>query len=201
MFAAKGKVFCGGGDLNEMLSETDPENSIVKTATIFHAAIARLAHINAPVVMAVDGSVGGAGLSIVASGDFIFASEDIKFVSAYTGAGLTPDGSATYYLAKHVGLMRAKEMFLTNRTLDARTAESWGLVNRVVPHDAVMNEAMGMAKKFAAGATEAFGSVKSLLNSSYSNGLETQLDCEARSIGKAIARPDSQRRIAAFLAK
>ena len=83
--------------------------------------------------MAVNGTAGGGGFSIVLSGDYVIASERAKFVSAYTSSGLTPDGSSTYYLAKHVGLLRAKELMLTNRVLTAAEAQAWGLVNKVVP--------------------------------------------------------------------
>ena len=78
---------------------------------------------------------------MVLSGDYVIASDRAKFVSAYTSSGLTPDGSSTYYLAKHVGLLRAKELMLTNRVLSAAEAQAWGLVNKVVPPETVMDEA------------------------------------------------------------
>ena len=67
------------------------------------------------------------GFSVVLSGDYVIASEKAKFVSAYTSSGLTPDGSSTYYLAKHVGLLRAKELMLTNRVLSAVEGAGLGL--------------------------------------------------------------------------
>ena len=83
------------------------------------------------------------------------AADSAKFVSAYTALGLTPDGSSTYYLAKHVGLLRAKELLLSNRALSAEEACAWGMVNRVVPDDQLRDEAMVLARGFAAGATKA----------------------------------------------
>lgn len=199
VISAKGDVFCGGGDLEELgAGADDSDGHVTKLARMLHASIAGFSHIDAPVIIAVQGFAGGAGLSLVAAGDFVVASEEAKFVSAYTAAGLTPDGSATYYLAKHVGLMRAKELFLTNRVLSAAEAKKWGLVSRVVPASDVASEAMGLAKTFSKGATGAFGQVKRLLGNSYSNGLETQMEDEARSIGKALRTADAKQRIAAF---
>jgi 2-(1,2-epoxy-1,2-dihydrophenyl)acetyl-CoA isomerase len=138
---------------------------------------------------------------MVLSGDYVIASERAKFVSAYTSSGLTPDGSSTYYLAKHVGLLRAKELMLTNRTLTADEAQSWGLVNRVVPPGALMDEAYATARQIASGPTKAFGGVKKLLDTSFSDGLETQLDRETRSIADMMRTNDGPAGIAAFLAK
>ena len=116
---SNGKMFCGGGDLAEMDAAPDKHAHLTRMATVLHAGLIRLARIDAPVIMAVNGTAGGGGFSLVLSGDYVIASERAKFVSAYTSSGLTPDGSSTYYLAKHVGLLRAKELMLTYRVLTA----------------------------------------------------------------------------------
>ena len=84
---------------------------------------------------------------MVLSGDYVIASEKAKFISAYTASGLTPDGSSTYFLAKHVGLLRAKELMLTNRLLTAQEAMEWGLVNKVVPYEELEAEGVQWAKE------------------------------------------------------
>lgn len=198
---AVGKMFCGGGDLAEMDAAPDKHAHLTRMATMLHAGLIRLARIDAPVIMAVNGTAGGGGFSVVLSGDYVIASEKAKFVSAYTSSGLTPDGSSTYYLAKHVGLLRAKELMLTNRVLTAAEAQAWGLVNKVVPPESVMNEALAMAKHIASGPTQAFGGVKRLLDTAFSDGLETQLDRETRSIADMMRTRDGPAGIAAFLAK
>lgn len=196
-----GKMFCGGGDLAEMDAAPDKHAHLTRMATMLHAGLIRLARINAPVIMAVNGTAGGGGFSVVLSGDFVIASDRAKFVSAYTSSGLTPDGSSTYYLAKHVGLLRAKELMLTNRVLTAAEAQTWGLVNKVVPPETVMDEAHTMAKHIASGPTKAFGGVKRLLDTAFSDGLETQLDRETRSIADMMLTDDGPAGITAFLAK
>lgn len=198
---ATGKMFCGGGDLAEMDAAPDKPIHMTRMATLLHAGLIRLARIDAPVIMAVNGTAGGGGFSMVLSGDFVIASEKAKFVSAYTSSGLTPDGSSTYYLAKHVGLLRAKELMLTNRVLSAVEAQVWGLVNKVVPPETVMNEAHTLAKQIASGPTKAFGGVKRLLDTAFSDGLETQMDRETRSIADMMRTEDGPAGIAAFLTK
>jgi 2-(1,2-epoxy-1,2-dihydrophenyl)acetyl-CoA isomerase len=196
-----GKMFCGGGDLAEMDAAPDKPAHLTRMATLLHAGLIRLARIDAPVIMAVNGTAGGGGFSMVLSGDYVIASERAKFVSAYTSSGLTPDGSSTYYLAKHVGLLRAKELMLTNRVLTAAEAQAWGLVNKVVPPETVMDEARAIARQIASGPTRAFGGVKRLLDTAFSDGLETQLERETRSIADMMCTKDGQAGIAAFLAK
>jgi len=196
-----GKMFCGGGDLAEMDAAPDKPAHLTRMATLLHAGLIRLARIDAPVIMAVNGTAGGGGFSMVLSGDYVIASERAKFVSAYTSSGLTPDGSSTYYLAKHVGLLRAKELMLTNRVLTAAEAQAWGLVNKVVPPETVMDEARAIARQIASGPTRAFGGVKRLLDTAFSDGLETQLERETPSIADMMCRKDGPAGIAAFLAK
>ena len=196
-----GKMFCGGGDLVEMDAIADKHTHLTKMATLLHAGLTRFSHIDAPIIIALNGTAGGAGFSLALAGDYVIASDKAKFVSADTASGLTPDGSSTYYLAKHVGLLRAKELMLTNRVLTASEAQEWGIVNKVVTSEVVMKEAYIMAKQFASGPTKAFGGVKRLLNTAFSDGIETQLDHETRSIANMMRTNDGPAGISAFLAK
>ena len=146
-------------------------------------------------------AMGGGGFSMVLSGDYVLASEKAKFISAYTASGLTPDGSSTYFLAKHVGLLRAKELMLTNRLLTAQEAMEWGLVNKVVSPESLLDEAKALATQFAQGPTKALGGVKRLLDTAYSEAIEAQLDKETRGIADSMLTEDGPAGIAAFLAK
>ena len=90
---------------------------------------------------------------------------------------------------------------LTNRVLTAQEALDWGLVNKVVAPEAVLLEAQKMAKHIASGPTKAYGGVKRLLDTAFSDGLETQLDRETRSIADSMRTDDGPAGIASFLAK
>lgn len=202
LITGKGKMFCGGGDLAEMDEAGEGQGAMLThMATILHQSLIRFARLDAPVVMAVNGAAGGGGFSLALSGDYVFASDKAKFVSAYTASGLTPDGSSTYFLAKHVGLLRSKELMLTNRVLTAAEAQEWGIVNRVCAPGDLMEEARSLVEKFAAGPTKAFGGVKRLALTAYSDTMETQLDHETRSIAAMMDTHDGPHGLNSFLHK
>ncbi len=199
VMTGSGKMFCAGGDLKDFAAQGDDMPAyITELATYLHAAVTRFQRMDAPLVIAVNGMAAGGGLSLVASGDIVIASDDAAFTCAYTNAGITPDGSSTYFLAKHVGLLRAKELVLTNRRLSAQEALDWGLVTRVVPSDQLLSEARALASQLAAGPTKAFGGAKRLLLSAYSGTLETQLEDESASITKQVKDHDGREGIEAF---
>ena len=199
---ATGKMFCAGGDLKEFNAQgRDIAAFITSVATPLHNAITRFQRMDPPLVMAINGTAAGAGFSLALSGDYILAVPEAKFVSAYTASGLTPDGSSTYFLAKHVGLLRAKELVLTNRVLSAEEALSWGIVSRVVAGDDLMSEANKLAATFAAGPTRAYGGSKRLLMSAYQASLETQLEDETVSIAAMTRTADGRHGIDAFANK
>ena len=202
VLTGSGRMFCGGGDLKTFNDLGDgAANYVDQTATVLHHAISRFSRMDAPMVMAVNGSAAGGGFSLALAGDYVIAADSAKFISAYTASGLTPDGSSTYHLAKHVGLLRAKELILTNRLLSAEEACAWGLVSKVVPADQLMDEAMAQARSFAAGPTKAFGIAKNLLTTAYSESLEAQLDAESRGIATTMSSRDGRHGLESFLNK
>jgi 2-(1,2-epoxy-1,2-dihydrophenyl)acetyl-CoA isomerase len=166
-----------------------------------HQAVAHFARMDAPVVVAVQGSAAGGGFSLAVSCDFVYAAESAKFTLAYTRAGLTPDGSSTYFLPRIIGYRRAIELMVTNRVLSAREAADIGLVTRVIPDADLLGEASNFATQLASGATAAFGGVKRLLIESSTNTLEAQLALETDYIARMSASADGREGIASFLAK
>lgn len=194
-----GRFFSAGGDLKEFAEQGDDlPGYVTELATFLHAAVTRLQRMNAPLIVAVNGMAAGGGLSLVSAGDQVIAGESAAFTCAYTNAGITPDGSSTYFLAKHIGLLRAKELVLTNRRLSAAEALDWGLVSQVVSNDQLLVEAMAMAKVFANGPTQAYGGAKRLLLSAFSGSLETQLEEESASITRMARSHDGREGIDAF---
>ena len=202
VITATGRMFCAGGDLAEFGAAGPDVPGLLKRMTHnFHGAITRLTRMDAPVVTAINGMAAGAGFSFAVAGDLAIAAESARFTMAYTRAGLTPDGSSTYFVSRLAGLRRAQELMLTNRMLSAQEALDWGLVTRVVPDDALQDEAMKLATELAAGPTCAFGKVKRLLLKSTGDSLESQMEAEAMAIADAARTADGQEGIAAFLAK
>lgn len=198
----EGKVFFGGGDLVEMGAAGDQTASNLHEMTIdFHGAVSRMARMNAPVIGAITGTAGGAGMSLTAAMDLVHAGESAKFTMAYTAAGLTPDGTSTFFLARTIGLRRATELVLTNRVLSATEALDWGLVNRVVPDDEVLDDARTLAATLAKGPTTAFGGAKRLLIAGANSSLGEAMENEALSIAAQAMHPEGVEGIDAFLNK
>jgi 2-(1,2-epoxy-1,2-dihydrophenyl)acetyl-CoA isomerase len=197
-----GRFFCAGGDLKSFAAQGESIPAHVKEVTSYlHAGISRLTRMNAPVIASVNGVAAGAGMSIACACDFVIAAESARFTMAYTGAGLTPDGSSTYFLPRIVGLKRAIDLALTNRMLSAAEAAEWGLVTRVVPDADLATETSAMASELASGPTVSFGRTKRLFHSGFSETLETQMEHEAQAIAKAAQSDDGREGIAAFLEK
>jgi 2-(1,2-epoxy-1,2-dihydrophenyl)acetyl-CoA isomerase len=202
VLTGEGKMFCAGGDIGAFAGAGDGVPALLKQITAqLHVAVSRFARMNAPVVAAVNGPAAGAGLALACAADLALASDAAKFTLAYTKLGLAPDGSSTWFLPRLLGSRRALELMLTNRTLSAEEALSFGLVNRVVPAAALLSEADALARELASGATGAFGAVKRLLLLSASQGLEAQMEWEAHAIADAARSRDGAEGIAAFLAK
>lgn len=129
------------------------------------------------------------------------ATGSASFTTAYTRAGLSPDGSSTHYLPRLIGLRRTQELVFTNRTLTADEARDWGLVHRVVPDDTLLDEADALDRQLAAGPRGAHGAVKRLLLDTFRTGLEEQMELEGRAIVACAASPEGQEGVTAFLEK
>ncbi len=202
IICSSNKLFSAGGDLAWFAQSGDNISARLKEATVYlHGAISRFTHMNKPVITAVNGVAAGAGMSLAIMSDFVIASESASFTAAYTAAGLSPDASSTYFLPRLIGERRAKELMITNRKLSAPEALDWGLINQVVPDGEELAAAETLAKTLAKGPTQAFSSVKHLINRSSTESLETQMSLEAEMIGANAAGIDGQEGINAFLTK
>jgi 2-(1,2-epoxy-1,2-dihydrophenyl)acetyl-CoA isomerase len=126
------------------------------------------------------------------------AGESTKFIMAYTRRGLTPDGTTTYFLPRRIGVGRAIELAYTNRTLSAREALEWGLVNRVVPDAELLTATHALAAELAQGATRALAAAKRLMYAGINESLETQIENEIRSIYEMASTDDTREAIKAF---
>jgi 2-(1,2-epoxy-1,2-dihydrophenyl)acetyl-CoA isomerase len=197
-----GKMFCAGGDLKAFAAQGERVSSYMKETTLaFHAAISRFNRMAAPVVAAINGTAAGGGLSLALAADIAVAADSAKFTMAYTKVGLTPDGGATYFLTRLLGLRRAQEMVLLNPVLTAKQALEWGLINRAVPDDQVLPVALDLAGQLAQGPPRALSEAKRLMLAGATESLESQMELESRTIAAMVGSADGQEGIAAFLAK
>ena len=197
-----GKAFCAGGDLGAFIAAGEQARTLILQMTgDLHLALSRLSRNRAPVIAAVNGTAAGAGFSLAMAADLAIAEEQAVFTMAYTNAGLSPDGSSTYFMPRKIGDRRTRELMLTNRLLTAPEALDWGVVNQVVEGGGALAAARVMATGMAQGPTEAYAQVKRLLDSSFSQSLETQMELEARAIADQVASVDGQEGMLAFVEK
>lgn len=194
-----GPIFCAGGDIGAFAAADHLGDFVYDMATAFHVALEYFDRLDAPTVAAVEGNVGGAGVSLVAAFDLAVVSEDAKFTMGYTGVGLTPDGSSSYYLTRAVGLKRAVDMALTNRMIDAATAEQWGLVTRLAPPGDVFEQAIQLARQLCRAETKVLGETKRLLAQGTERTLRDAMARETQAVAWAAARPETAARLHAFL--
>ena len=199
---AEGKIFCAGGDLKEFNEAGAGLPKLTsRMLTDFHGGIYKMNRMPKPFVAGVNGAAGGAGLSIVSAFDLVVAGESSKFTMAYTRAGVTPDGTSTYFVARHIGVRRMLDLTLTNRVLSAEEAEAWGLVNRVVPDDEVDTVTAEPAQSLADGPSWALGHAKQIVYAGFDSPLEQAGELEGVTIAAAMGTHDGREGIAAFVEK
>jgi len=166
-----------------------------------HRAISTFARMDAVLITSVNGVAAGAGFSLAVTGDLVLSAESASFTMAYTRAGLSPDGSSSYFLPRLIGITKTKELMLTNRTLSAQEASQWGLVTEVVPDAELTARADKLAEQMASTARGSNGGVKALMLATFSSGLEEQMELEGRLIAALADSADGREGIDAFLAK
>jgi 2-(1,2-epoxy-1,2-dihydrophenyl)acetyl-CoA isomerase len=196
-----GRFFSAGGDLKAVAGSPERPGRYIKgIADDLHKALSTFARMDAVLITAINGVAAGAGFSLGVSGDLVLAAASSSFTMAYTRAGLSPDGGASYYLPRLIGIRRTQELMLTNRKLSAEEALQWGLVNEVVEGD-LAARADELATQIASGSGTSQSAVKKLLLTSFNNGLEVQMELEGRMIGENADAPDGREGIDAFLNK
>ncbi len=199
---ANGKYFCAGGDI-KAFGQLVKENRTLppEMPDHLHAMVEDLRALEKPVIASIQGAAAGAGTPLALGCDLVIASEDAFFNCAYVRIGLSPDGSSTYFLPRHVGMKKAMEIFLTVPTLKAKEAQELGLINWVVPSSELVERTQMIAAQLAMGPTAAFARVKKLLGASYHNSLHDQLALETKLICDSSHTADFREGIQSFLEK
>jgi 2-(1,2-epoxy-1,2-dihydrophenyl)acetyl-CoA isomerase len=203
LLTGAGARFCGGGDVGSFAGAEPAAlgDLLAEITAHLHPAIEQLVALEAPVVAAVQGSAAGAGFGLALAADLVVAARSAKFVMAYTGIGLSPDGSSSWFLPRIVGLGRALELTLTNRVLTAAEAHEWGIVTTVADDEALGDEAEQLVAQLAAGPTRAYGRAARLLRDAAGATLVAQLAAERAALGASGATADGAEGVAAFAAK
>ncbi|MGD0885687.1 MAG: enoyl-CoA hydratase-related protein [Thermodesulfovibrionales bacterium] len=192
-----GNNFCAGADIRELKAK-DPEKAEV-FSRLGHTICNQLEHIGKPVIAAVGGYALGGGCEIALACDMRIAGENAKFGQPEITLGLIPGFGATRRLPELVGMAKAKEMILTGRMINAKEAESIGLVNRVVRDEELMEKAAEIALAITQKSPFAIKTAKRLLNDNQNRG--RGLESEIVFFSECFATEDHLEGINAFLEK
>jgi 2-(1,2-epoxy-1,2-dihydrophenyl)acetyl-CoA isomerase len=149
LLSGEGPHFCAGGDVHTFAAQGEALPDYLREATTWLGSCASaLMRLEAPVVTAVHGyAAGGGGFGLVCASDLVVAGESAKFLLGATRVGMAPDAGGSVTLARIVGLRKAMEIAMLNPTLSAAQAAELGIVNRVVPDDAVLDEGRALARQ------------------------------------------------------
>lgn len=170
-----GKAFSAGGDLRMMRAGDMAPAALHEFVRVeFGGIIHGIVSMDKPVIAAVNGHAMGVACFTVLACDLVVASERAQLGTAYIHLALSPLG-VSYLLAKTIGYARAYELCALGEPLDARRAEALGLVNRVVPHERLMDEARALAQRLAEGPPRALGFTKRLLREAVQGDLDQHL--------------------------
>ncbi|MFN2146759.1 MAG: enoyl-CoA hydratase-related protein [Anaerolineales bacterium] len=191
------RAFAAGADIKEMV-ESNPV-AMLKRGTI--DLWDRVAEIQKPVIAAVSGWCLGGGNELAMACDMIVASESAKFGQPEINLGVIPGAGGTQRLTRAVGKAVAMEMVLNNRHLDAQEALHMGLVNRVVPVERFLEEALGLATEIAARAPLALRIGKEMINQAFETSLQQGIADERRSFYFLFSSEDQKEGMRAFSAK
>ncbi len=200
-----GRGFCAGGDMKaaweHIQTDGDPRHFFRDLTVPLHRVITDLRLMEKPVVAAVNGAAGGAGVSLAAACDLRLAAAGAKFKQAYTSIGLVPDGGWTAIVPQLIGPAKAAELLLLDPVLDAQQALALGLVHEVVPDERLMERAQEIATQLARGPATAFGGAKALVNAALYPMLEVQLERERQRIIAQGGTADFREGLSAFMDK
>ena len=197
MLTGAGRAFCAGGDVKGMAAGRERSVSAERRArpeaspaAMFAAGVEGLRAsqratsyvlhtMPKPTIAMVNGHAVGAGLSLALACDIRIASDQAKLGTIFRNVGFSGDFGGSYFLQRLVGIGKARELYFTGEILSGDEALRIGMVNRVVPHDRLMDETMALAAQIASGPTLAFARMKENLNRGEYCDLPTLLDQEA----------------------
>ncbi|UCG84492.1 MAG: enoyl-CoA hydratase/isomerase family protein [Dehalococcoidia bacterium] len=187
----------GGGEEVSPL----PDDQTYGKGTIV-GGVVRIRNMAKPVIAAINGPVIGASCSMVLACDMRIASDQARFAMVFVKRGIVPDTGGSFTLPRIVGFPKACEMILTGDTIDAAEADRIGLVNRIVPHDELMNAARELAGKIAKNPPLAVQMAKAdLYNAMVEMDFIEQLTQEEVSQAKLLNTEDFMEAATAFLEK
>ena len=195
LFSGAGATFCGGNDMNDFVAHTPDEAG--RPAGRF---IRSLCEASKVLLAAVQGPAVGIGSTLLLHCDLVVAARSAKLSMPFINLGLVPEAASSMLLPLAVGHRRAAEMLLLGEPVDGETALHWGLVNRLVEDEALLESALALARSVATRPAAALQMTKRLLRGDLAT-MERRIAEESEMFGRQLASPEFREAAAAFLNK
>ena len=197
-----GKGFCSGGSVTEIIGRLlqMKGDALYRFTRMTCNVVQNMRNLKKPIIAAVNGVAAGAGAVLALASDFRFLSDRATLAFLFPRVGLSgADMGAVYLLPKLVGLGKATELLLLGESIDARECYRIGLASRIIPHDQLMTEVYGLARRLIQLPLYALGVTKELLHREAEIDLEAALEMEARAQAKCMESQDFQEGYKAFI--
>jgi enoyl-CoA hydratase/carnithine racemase len=206
LISGAGNAFCAGGDVKGMGNDTGNaeialEERIADLRMKQRTLTGALVAVRKPTIAALPGPAAGAGLALALACDIRIAAESAIMATGYARIGLTGDYGIAWLLTRLAGTSRARELMFLSERIDARRAETLGLINRVVPDAELREAAFALAKTLAEGPSIALASIKDNLDHAVTSDLLDSMDQEAENLIKAARTTDHKEAVRAFIEK
>lgn len=197
IFTGEGRAFSSGSDLNFLLSlsNDDAEHYV----EFLHEFLHYIENYPKLTIAAINGITIGGGLELVLVVDLAIANEKAKFGLTETNLGLIPGGGGTQRLTRLIGVKRSKQMIYFGEIIDVEDAAKLGIINKVVPSEKLLDEALGICEKMNNRSYEALLSAKKAINSAIMTSLEDGLKIEKELYKKLLLKEETKKRIKEFL--
>ena len=193
------KAFVAGADIRELedmnSSDADAYSGLGQECLLL------LEKMEKPVIAAVNGFALGGGTEIALACDFIFASEKAQFGQPEVMLGVIPGFGGTQRLPKAVGIRMARELIYSGERIDARRAMEIGLVNRIIPSEALIAETKKVAKNIARNSFSAVKACKNVINNGFEMDIQRGCELEKKIFALTFDKADAREGIIAFLEK
>lgn len=197
-----GNTFCSGGDIRDMaegkLRSWDMKNFVWEGV---HRIVLTLEDLEKPVIAAINGAAMGAGLDMALMCDMRVCSDKARLAESYILMGIVPGDGGAWFLPRLVGVAKALELFLTGDTISPEDALRLGIVNRVVPHEHLMEETFAFAEKIAGMPPLAARMIKRAVYQAQTSTLRAHLDYISSQLALLTETEDHIEAARAFLEK
>ena len=197
-----GSMFSAGGNLQRLRANRDHPPSVqVQSIEGLHSWIEAIRTFPKPVIAAVEGAAAGAGFSLALACDFIVAADNAVFVMAYSNVALSPDGGATWSLARALPRQLVNELLMSGERISAARLHALGVVNQVTAPGGALAAAQALAETLNARAPNVMASIKELAGDAMESTLSTQLASERDHFVRNLHHANAGIGIEAFLAR